>query len=462
MAQPEPDDNRRVDLGLVNEMNGNINPFDIIYTNKGNFFVPNGNTHHSISVFDRTYFKVDDIADRVYLSDFYFTEYKGLYEGFPYTGVADPKGRFVWISNYCMEGNGFNNPGFNNCISPGIYDPSFVYQINANTFQIQSVIKVGSVPTNMAISPNGRYLVVSNWCGGSASIIDTEIEMEKFNLRLGENPAGICINAHSTKAYIALSGENQLVEVDLRRGQISRFIFKGKAPFDVQLGPSDRYLYVSYQKEGRVGKIDLKERKIVSKLEVGKGPEDILLGPGGRFLYVLNVKSKSLSKVRTDDMTLIQELDLPSTPRGMALDPISSQLWVALEDGIQVYEDISMNGVRIHTPNPFLSMEKRDDDSAEIENFPKTSKPIITNDKPEKKYYIIIGSFLSEKVATEKKSQLISLGYENADILISSKGRYRLSIQTYTDLTRATGELSFFQKNFDPEAWILDEQDDNP
>lgn len=463
-AQNSLEPAERVDLALIKEISGNINPQDVIYSSTGYFFVPNSGTHHTTSVFDRTYFKVADVEDEVFLSDYFYNEYQGASKGAPFKGVATPDGKYVWISNYAMQGSNFTNPGYDNCISPGEYDPTFVYKVNTTTYQIQAVIKVGSVPSNLAISPNGRYLLVSSWCGGRVSIIDTEIELEKFNIPLGENPAGMCVNSQSSKAYVALTGENTLIEIDLRRGHVSRYIFKGRTPYSLQLGPSDRFLYVSYWKEGRIGKIDLEKRKIIGKVEIGKGIQDILLSPNGRYMYALDTKKTALIKLRTTDMTTIQRLDLSGEARGMALDPVASQLWVATENGINVFEDISMNGVRVFTPNPFVS---RQDSTRSIEDNLFMETEVLTKSASSaidqiSTFHIIIGSFQTVDIAEKKKSALKSLGYHNCTVIPSESGRFRLSVEQYTDLTQATKDLSFYQENFDPAAWILDEREENP
>ena len=281
---------------------------------------------------------------------------------------------------------------------------------------------------------------------------------------MGENPAGIVVNSKSSKAYAAIMGDNQLVEIDLRRGQVSRFVFKGRTPIDVKLDPSDRYLYVAYLKEDQVGKIDLKERKILERIDVGKEPVELYLSKRGRYLYVASQKGKSVSKIRTDDMSLIQEVKLPQAPNSLAFDQMTSQLWVGMESSLWIYQDIHIKPVTTYSPNPFLSSEGVEGNevlSQEIEEPSQNRhqeeegfEEEIELDAP-LTYHIIVGSFQSYEPAQRRLNILKMLGYKDCLVLEPTDGRFRISCAQYDSREQAEIDLPEFQEKVDPKAWIL-------
>ena len=66
------------------------------------------------------------------------------------------------------------------------------------------------------MTPDGRQVLVTNWCSADLSVIDaaTAKEVARMPLR-GEHPRGIAVSPDSRTAYIALMGSDRLVRVDL-------------------------------------------------------------------------------------------------------------------------------------------------------------------------------------------------------------------------------------------------------
>ncbi len=466
----------REDLVLIEEISGNLNPQEIICSEEGLFFVPNSRTHHSISVFDRTFQKVQEIDDEVFLSDYLFAEYKGAYQGDPINGALTPDGEYLWIANFRLFGEGLQQSGYGRCNSPGIYAPSFLYKIHTETYRIESVIEVGSAPKYLAISPNGKYVVVSHWCSGDVSVIDTEIEVEKFRIDLGEHPSGIAISSNSATAFLGLYGEDQVVAIDLIRERMSRFTFWGRTPDRLLLGPSDDFLYVSFLREGKIGKVDIQKRKLLQKVETGKVPVDMAMTPDGRYLYVIHEKSLSLVKLRTEDMSRVQQIFLAFPPVGLDFDPLTSQLWVAHQEGIWIFQDQHFKPVNTFSTNPFLSREiggddfspEREEEAPQILPLEEKEGETLQIDEEGKVYpqsenikllrfHIIIASYSSEYAAEQKLEEIRQKGYTQSRIIATPEGYFRISCVSYLDIAKAQSALSLIQENLQPEAWIMED-----
>ena len=72
-----------------------------------------------------------------------------------------------------MYGPGWNAEPSDDC-DRGNWDDSFVYRIDLASLAIDDVIPVGAVPKFLAVTPDGRRLVVSNWCSYDMSIIELD------------------------------------------------------------------------------------------------------------------------------------------------------------------------------------------------------------------------------------------------------------------------------------------------
>src|SRR2546422_927767 len=77
------------------------------------------------------------------------------------------------------------------------YSNSFVYRIDVAKLAIDQVTEVGAVPKFVAVSPDGRYVLVANWCSYDLSVIDTATGAQVKRLPIGRYPRGIAIDPTS-------------------------------------------------------------------------------------------------------------------------------------------------------------------------------------------------------------------------------------------------------------------------
>ncbi|QDV32291.1 bifunctional YncE family protein/alkaline phosphatase family protein [Tautonia plasticadhaerens] len=141
----------------------------------------------------------------------------------------------------------------------------------------------------------------------------------------GEGPShscGIALSADGTTAFVALSRNNSIGEVDLARGAVVREIPVGVAPFDVAIGEGGASLYVSnwggrrpvegeqtapssgtpvlvddrgVARSGTVGKVDFGRGAMVAEVATGLHPSDLVLDADAGRLYVANANSDTVT-----------------------------------------------------------------------------------------------------------------------------------------------------------------------
>jgi YVTN family beta-propeller protein len=297
---------------------------------------------HTIAVYDRDYQLVATIDDKVDLGAFPLTGRTEKVRGGPVEAAFSPDGGYAYVSNYSMFGSGFSRPGDDVCSPSQNLDSSYVYRIDAATLGIDQVIPVGSVPKYVAVSPDGRLLLVSNWCSYSLSIIDTATGKELRRVSLGAYPRGIAVTADSGTAYVAVMGTRDVAVVDLTTFAVEH-ITVGSGPRHLVLDPAGQFLYVTLNSEGRIAKVDLTSRSVVTKVSTGSAPRSMTIAPDGGALYVVNYESNTMSKVRTRDMEVLQTLPTDRHPIGITSDTDPSgvhRIWVACYAGsLIVFKD---------------------------------------------------------------------------------------------------------------------------
>lgn len=327
-------------LTLIKTISGKISPKSVVFSGKDLFFAQNMMYQHTITVYNRQFKLVKTIPDTVKLSDYGYKNYQGEYKGSPVEVAFSEGGQYAWVSNYEMYGSGFNRPGDDVCSPAGNHDHSYLYKINTNSLNIEKVIKVGAVPKYVAVSPNHKYTLVSNWCSYDLSIVDQQKNTEVKRIYLGAYPRGIVVDSKSQNAYVAVMGSFDIAKVNLNNFQIKWFRGIGSGPRHLVIDPEDKYLYVTLNGEGQTAKIDLTSGKIISKVVTGAAPRSMAISDDGKFLYIVNYNSNTISKVRTMDMKVLQTVQVNANPIGITYDPQTKQVWVACYSGtIMIFQD---------------------------------------------------------------------------------------------------------------------------
>lgn len=327
-------------LTLVKTISGDLSSKSVVHSGAGLFFAQNMMYRHTISVFNRDFELVKTIPDSVRLSDFGYKKYRGSYRGAPVEAAFSHGAKYAWVSNYQMYGTGFDNPGNDECTPQGRHDHSYVYRINTETFGIEQVVQAGAVPKYVAVSPDDRYVIVSNWCSWDVNIIDSATNKVAKSVYIGRYPRGIVVSPDSGRAYIAAMGTYDIAVLDLRDFSLSWFREIGRSPRHLNLSPDGKYLYVTLNGDDRVAKVDTSSGAVVKKISTGMRPRSSVLSDDGASLYVVNYKSGSVSKVRTDTMEVVETVKVDHHPIGITYDPATKQVWVANYSGtIMVFQD---------------------------------------------------------------------------------------------------------------------------
>jgi DNA-binding beta-propeller fold protein YncE len=87
----------------------------------------------------------------------------------PVEAAFSPDGRYAYVSNYSMYGQGFGPEGSDSCTPSSGYDESFVYRIDMERLKIDAAYEVGAVPKVVAVTPDHTYVLVSNGARGTSA-----------------------------------------------------------------------------------------------------------------------------------------------------------------------------------------------------------------------------------------------------------------------------------------------------
>jgi YVTN family beta-propeller protein len=196
---------------------------------------------------------------------------------------------------------------------------------------------VGEVPKYLAISPNGRTLLVGNWCSWDISVVDLRQRREVARIPAGVAPRGIAFSPNGRTAYVTLVGEDRVLVIDMRSRRVERDIRGvGERPRHLVMSPGGRFLYITsegkdkpHREDGSIIKYDTRRQQVVARSKPLVEPRTTVISDDGRALYVVDYYPGTIVKLATDDLSELQDRYLGFHPIGVTYDVASDKLWVA-------------------------------------------------------------------------------------------------------------------------------------
>lgn len=318
---------------LIKTIGGTISPKSVLASDNGLISAHNMMYNHSVTIYDANKAElVATVPDSVVLSDFGFKQYSGTYRGAPVEGAFSPDGKYLYFTNYAMYGKGFNKEGHDVCSPASGFDTSFLSRINLDTKKIDAVFPVGSVPKVVKVTPNNKYILVSNWCSYTVTVISVETGKTVKSVKIGRYPRGIAISDDSQYAYVAEMGGSNIHRIDL--SDFSQTLVPvGSNPRAVVLSPDGTKLYVTMNISGKVQAWDLVNNKTIKSVKTGKAARSLDISSDGSALFVVNFDSDTVSKVRASDMKILQTIKVCNEPIGVTYDSSTNRTWVACYGG---------------------------------------------------------------------------------------------------------------------------------
>ena len=329
------------DLIQVQRISGELSPKSVVASDRGQVFAQNMMYTHTMSVFTAAGALQKTISDTVELADFGIKGHPGQSQGAPVEMAFSPDGDTAWVSNYSMYGQNFLPEGADACAGPQGISNSYLYKIDTKSLQIEDAIEVGAVPKYVAATPDGKQVLVTNWCSMDLSVVDVEKGKTVKTIPLGgDNPRGIEVTDDSKTAYVALMGSDHTVKVDLASGDVTDFVSTGDGPRHLVLSPDGKHLYITNNGANTISKVDAKSGEVVDTASVGNRPRSMTISPDGAAVYAVNYDDSTMSKILTDDMEVVQTVQTDAHPIGITYEPTKKRVWVACYGGtILVFDD---------------------------------------------------------------------------------------------------------------------------
>lgn len=192
-----------------------------------------------------------------------------------------------------------------------------------------SPVAVGSDPTEVAVTPDGKHAYVTNHGSGNVNVIDTSTDAVVATVKVGSGPYGIAIAPDGKHAYVADNGSANVDVIDTATNTVTAAIPAGTGPYGLAVTPDGKTAYVSNQTAGTVTPINTATNTAGTAIRVGTSPRQIAITPDGSTAYVANMGSASVTPIDTATNTPGTAIKVPiAGPDAATIDPANSTLYV--------------------------------------------------------------------------------------------------------------------------------------
>jgi YVTN family beta-propeller protein len=212
-------------------------------------------------------------------------------------------------------------------------------------------VKLGDFPIGGALTPDGKYLVVSNAGTGKQSlqVVDTEKKVVKQTIEYDWPEAlyiGVTFSPDGKKMYASAGGNNKIRVFNFTNGTLSEqdpILMKDQKntefyPAGISISPNGKSLYVANNVNHSVSRIDLATHQITATSAVGKSPYAAMVSSDGNTLYVSNWGESSVTVLNAKDLTVKKTIPVGLHPNAIEINPVDGSIYVSNSDS----DDISV------------------------------------------------------------------------------------------------------------------------
>ncbi|MBN2722596.1 MAG: hypothetical protein JXR95_00835 [Deltaproteobacteria bacterium] len=229
---------------------------------------------------------------------------------------VSPDGKWLFVSNF----------GRKNVKNISVYEtPSL-------KFHKYLSYRGNSVET--AVSPDSKTLYSTNMYGYYLDVIDIGAFTLRKRIKIGYFPKLILLNRAGDTAFISLWEGAGFMKVDTVSGVKKRYVTRKGNPRGLSLSPDEKTLYVANNRGKTYTVVDLtgKLKNSVPPLvhhNIGRGPRHTALSSDGKTLYISTLGSSSVYVLDTKTKKVIKRVPVGKKPKTIELSKDGKFLYTA-------------------------------------------------------------------------------------------------------------------------------------
>jgi YVTN family beta-propeller protein len=194
--------------------------------------------------------------------------------------------------------------------------------IDDATGKVIATVPTGNAPHEVAVSPDGRLAVGTNYGnreapGSSLTVIDIPAAKAVKTIDLGEyrRPHGVQWLSDGEHVVVTAEGNKALLKVDVNAGKVVSAVETGQeVSHMVAVTPDGKRAFVANIGSGSATAIDLDNGKKLADIVTGEGAEGIAITPDGKHVWVTNRAADTICVIDTSTLEVVSTLESKTFP----------------------------------------------------------------------------------------------------------------------------------------------------
>ncbi len=174
---------------------------------------------------------------------------------------------------------------------------------------------------HLDLSADGAYLLASTEYSGMVIKVDTERMAVTGSVRVGGLPVDVRLAPDGSVFYVANQGRHGVSLIDPGPMKEIGFLPTGKGAHGLLVSRDTKSLYVSNRLAGSISVIDLATRQVRATWDIGGSPDMMQLSPDGRQLWVANRYAKTVVVLDSANGQVLHTIKVGANPHGLAYFP---------------------------------------------------------------------------------------------------------------------------------------------
>jgi YVTN family beta-propeller protein len=189
------------------------------------------------------------------------------------------------------------NPGDHSVSVIDLASLRLLRTLGPSAHEPEGASRFGRGSVGLAVSPNGRFVYLSDWFGGRLNLLDAFTLEPLTDVAVGVAPAGVTVSPDGRTVWVAVRDDDVVQALDAITLTPRARIAVGTHPFAVGVSPDGRWLLALNVVSHDVSVIDAARSAVIATLPVGQAPYDVTFTADSARAFVTNQHGGTVSVI---------------------------------------------------------------------------------------------------------------------------------------------------------------------
>lgn len=191
--------------------------------------------------------------------------------------------------------------------------------------------EVGSTPQGVAISPNNRWGLAISQDENSISFIDIKNLEKVKTIEIGKVPHNVIFTKDGQTAYVTLQGEGKIAVINMKtQEKLNEYIVEGMdTPHNLDITADEKTLWIR-DFVGNVAAFDLQTKETLALIPVSKGHSGIDIISDESFVFAGGIVDETVDVIDPNTFKVIKKINVGRGSHGVRSNKAGDLVYISV------------------------------------------------------------------------------------------------------------------------------------